>query len=83
MWWGVLSELAETRKNLSAYNAKSKGGRLTPPHCPMAVNKATLSFLLYHPCFLHTFKYYKKKKGMKKKERKKIIQSTLNHKLHN
>ena len=27
MWWGVLSELAETKNNLSAFNAKSKGGR--------------------------------------------------------
>ena len=26
MWWGVLSELAETKNNLSAFNAKSKGG---------------------------------------------------------
>ena len=27
MWWGVLSELAETKNNLSAFNAKSMGGR--------------------------------------------------------
>ena len=27
MWWGVLSELAETKNNLLAFNAKSKGGR--------------------------------------------------------
>ena len=27
MWWGVLSKLAETKNNLSAFNAKSKGGR--------------------------------------------------------
>ena len=27
MWWGVLLELAETKNNLSACNAKSKGGR--------------------------------------------------------
>ena len=27
VWWGVLSELAETKNNLSAFNAKSKGGR--------------------------------------------------------
>ena len=27
MWWGVLSELAEIKNNLSAGNAKSKGGR--------------------------------------------------------
>ena len=26
MWWGVLSKLAETKNNLSACNAKSKGG---------------------------------------------------------
>ena len=26
-WWGVLLELAETKNNLSAFNAKSKGGR--------------------------------------------------------
>ena len=28
VWWGVLSELAETKNNLSAFNAKSKGGRV-------------------------------------------------------
>ena len=27
MWWDVLSELAETKNNPSACNAKSKGGR--------------------------------------------------------
>ena len=27
VWWGVLLELAETKNNLSACNAKSKGGR--------------------------------------------------------
>ena len=26
MWWGVLSELTETKNNLSACNVKSKGG---------------------------------------------------------
>ena len=26
MWWGVLSELAETKNNFSACNAKSKCG---------------------------------------------------------
>ena len=24
MWWGVLSELAETKNNLSAFNAKAR-----------------------------------------------------------
>ena len=28
MWWGVLSELAGTKSNLSACNAKSKGKNL-------------------------------------------------------
>ena len=27
VWWGVLSELAETKNNCSACNAKSEGGR--------------------------------------------------------
>ena len=27
VWWGVLSEFAETKKNLSACNAKSKGSK--------------------------------------------------------
>ena len=27
VWWGVLSEFAETKNNCSACNAKSKGGR--------------------------------------------------------
>ena len=34
MWWGVLLELAETKNNLSACNAKSKGGRLVEPKTP-------------------------------------------------
>ena len=31
VWWGVLSEFAETKNNLSACNSKSKAARVVQP----------------------------------------------------